>query len=165
MKRILCFVLILLSTMSVAQAPDTAPSGAASASHVAVLASEEIKGAPRVDHVRKVLQRVAAELNLVRKEMPHVMMMYVRRTDAETQHLPNVSITVEQRMTTGQARPLYHVWIVDDVRDVATVQGLVMVLNDNFGLKMEPLKVQKARDRVMRNLTSTIDYHTLADGR
>ena len=165
MKRIIWFVLILVCRISAAQAPESAPPGTAPASHIAVLASEEMKGAPRVEHVRKVLQHVAAELNLVRKEMPHVMMMYVRRADAETQHLPKVSVTVEQRTMSGQRQPLYHVWIVDDVRDLATVQGLVMVLNDNFDLKMEPFKVQKARDRVMQTLNSTVDYHTLAEGK
>jgi hypothetical protein len=163
MKRILCFLMILLSRMSVGQAPDTTPPSVTSATHVAVLASGEIKGAPRVEHVRKVLQQVAAELNLLRKEMPHVMMMYVRRSDAETQQLPRVSITVEQRTTPATA--LYHVWIVDDVRDLATVQGLVMVLNDNFDLKMQPAKQQQARDRVLHTLNSTVDYHTLAEGK
>jgi hypothetical protein len=163
MKRILCFcfALLLLSKMSAAQAPDPSASGASG--QVSVLASEEMKGAPRAEHVRKVLQQVAVELNLMRKQMPRVVMMYVRRSDAETQQLPKVAITVEQRMTPGQA--LYHVWIVDDVRDLATVQGLLMVLNDNFGLKMEPAKQQLARDHVMRSLASTVDYHTLAEGK
>jgi hypothetical protein len=163
MKRILffCCALILMSRMSAAQAPDRSASGAPG--QVSVLASEEVKGAPRAEHVRKVLQQVASELKLVRKQMPRVIMMYVRRSDAETQQLPNVAITVEQRTTSGTT--LYHVWIVDDVRDLATVQGLLMVLNDHFDLKMEPAKQQQARDHVMHSLNNTVDYHTLAEGK
>ena len=122
-----------------------------------------MKGAPRAEHVRKVLQQVASELNLVRKQMSRVIMMYVRRSDAETQQLPKVASPVEQRTTPGTT--LYHVWIVDDVRDLATVQGLLMVLNDHFEPKLEPTSQQVARDHIMRKLTSTVDYHTLADGK
>lgn len=118
---------------------------------------------PRADHVRKMLRHVIAELNLARKEMPHVVVMYVRRSEANTQHLPNVSVTVEQAR--GSAIPLYHVWIVDDVRDLATAQGLVMVLNDNFDLRMDPAKVRQVRDRVLDKLATTVDYHALAEGK
>jgi hypothetical protein len=164
MKRLVCSALIVVGTAVALSAQQVKPlPDAASTSPVVVLSSEEIKP-PRLDHVRRAFERAAAELNVVRKELPHVVVMYVARAAADTQELPkDTTIAVEAGVNPG--KPLYHLWIVDDVRDAATVEGLVMVLNDNFNLKMQPQKIREARDRVCRNLDSTVDYHVLADGK
>ena len=155
-------LLFFLSGMAVAQAP-AAAQAADPAESLAVLSSEGVKGAPRSEHVRKLLHHVAVELNVARKELPGIVMLYVHRSDADTQHLPKVSVTTEHLRSSTVA--LYHVWIVDDVRDLATVQGLVMVMNENFDLKLEPLQMQERRDRVLRTVANIVDYRTLTDGK
>jgi len=163
MKRVLC-CLVVLTGIAAAQAPDPAVKDQPPSNPVVVLASEEVKAPPRLEHVRHAFQRVAAELSVVGKELPHVVVFYVSRAGADTQHLPkNTSIAVEAGV--NPSKPLYHLWIIDDVRDTATVEGLVMVMNDNFALKLPPEKIRNARDHVVRNLNSTVDYHTLAEGK
>ncbi len=133
------------------------------ASPVVVLFSEDIKQPPRAEHVVKLLHHVAAELNVVRRELPHIVVFYVGRAAADIQNLPKATIAVEAGVSPGHR--LYHVWIVDDVRDSATAEGLVMVLNDNFNLKMRPEKIRESRDRACHALAGTVDYHALAEGK
>lgn len=165
MNRFVCSALIYLATAVVLFAQQAKPlPDAAASSAVVVLSSEEVKQPPRLEHVRRAFERVAAELSVVRKQLPHVVVFYVSRAGADTQHLPkNTSIAVEAGV--NPSKPLYHLWIIDDVRDAATVEGLVMVMNDNFDLKMQPGKIREARDRVCHNLNSTVDYHVLAEGK
>lgn len=169
MKRAVCslfaliFLVVITMPTAAAQSSSSGGSSANGLTNPVVLSSEDIKNVPRADHVRKILRHVVAELKLARKEMPHIFMMYVHRSEADTRHLPKVSITIEQARTSGPA--LYHVWIVDDVRDMATTQGLVMVLNDNFDLRMDTASVRHVRDRVCDKLAVTVDYHALAEGK
>src|ERR1051326_4140124 len=95
MKRVLC-CLVVLTGIAAAQAPDPAVKDQPPSIPVVVLASEEVKAPPRLEHVRHAFERVAAELSVVRKELPHVIVFYVSRAGADTQHLPkNTSIAVE----------------------------------------------------------------------
>ena len=162
MNRLVCSTLIFLAAIP-AHAQQSKPSpDPAPPSPVIVLSSEEVRQPPRLEHVRRAFERVAADLNVIRKDLPHVVILYVSRGGADTQHLPkNTSIAVEAGV--NPSKPLYHLWIIDDVRDAATVEGLVMVLNDNFDLKMQAANIREARDRVCRELNSTVDYHVLAE--
>ena len=152
--KLVLFVATIAVLAARADTPKDEPPG------ISIVASRH----QEVPELRRAVQAFeTAQTVLGRRRLPHVhiILLYVDRETANAEGVPKTADIFMLRIL-DMNPPTYYVWIVAGSDDTRLAMASVVVLDRQWGLKLEKLQIDEAVNRVSLQLSGVIDARDLA---